>query len=61
MILQQFKPVLFKYVSFADGASIYPYWYELQHNGGFGSDIAGLTNSHSEQPVIMRYATCTGS
>jgi hypothetical protein len=61
MILQQFKPVLFKYVSFADCASIYPYQFELQSNGGFGSDTAGLTHSHSEQHVIMRYATSTGS
>jgi hypothetical protein len=61
MIWQNCKPVLLKYVSFADGGSIYPYWYELQSNGGFGSGTAGLSHSHSDQPVIMRYATSTGS
>jgi hypothetical protein len=34
---------------------------ELQSNGGFGSDKAGLTHSHSDQPVTVRYATSTGS
>ena len=49
------------YVPFADGASIYPYQFELQSNGGFGSDTAWLTHSHSDQPVTVRYATGTGS
>ena len=61
MIRQHYKPVLLKYVPFADGASIYPYEFELKSNGGFGSDTAGLTHSHSDQHVTVRYATSTGS
>ena len=61
MICWHYKPVIFKYVPFADSSAIYPYGLELKSNGGFGSDTAGLTHSHSEQHVIMRYATSTGS
>ena len=61
MIWLHYNLVLFKYVSFADGASIYPYEFELQSNGGFGGDTAWLTHSHSDQPVTVRYATSTGS
>ena len=48
-------------VEISDGASIYPYEFELQSNGGFGSNTAGLTHSHPAQPVTVRYATSTGS
>jgi hypothetical protein len=61
MVCQYYKPILFQYVPFADGASIYPYQFETQSNGGFGSDTAGLAHSHPDQPVTVRYATSTGS
>ena len=61
MICQYYKSVLFKYVPFAGGASLYPYESELQSNGGCGSHTAGLTHSHPDQPVTVRYATSTGS
>ena len=61
MVGQSYKLVLFKNVPFADGASLYSYESELQSNGGCGSDTAGLTHSHSGQPVTVRYATSTGS
>ena len=61
MFCQHYKPVLFEYVPFADSASIYPYESELQSNGGFGGDTAGVTHSHPDQPVTVRYATSTGS
>ena len=61
MICGHYKPVNFKYVQFADSSAIYPYGLELKSNGGFGSNTAGLTHSHSDQPVTIRYATSTGS
>ena len=48
-------------VAFSDGASIYPYEFKLQRNGGFGSSTAWLIHSHPAQAVTVRYATGTGS
>ena len=61
MTCKHFNLVLFKYVQFSDDASIYPGEFELKSNGGFGSNTAWLKHFHSDKPVIVRYATGTGS
>ena len=54
-----YKLILCNPVHFVDHASIYPYLLELLTNGGFCSDRAGFTYSHSDRPLIRHHATGT--
>ena len=59
MICPPYKLILCNSVQVVDCASIYPYLFELEHNGGFGSDRGGFTYSHSDRPLTRHYATGT--
>ena len=59
MICPPYKLILCNPVQFVNHASIYPYLFELWTNGGFGSDRAGFSYSHSDLPLTRHNATGT--